>query len=80
MLVSVASIMRPSDPQNISELNFENSDELYGKWQNSGFGIVDGADGAHYIEPTNGTATLTYNLNFQARERANTPEYTTRAC
>ena len=68
MLVSVASITRPSDPKNVTELNFENSDELFGKWKNSGFQVVDGSDGAHYIEPTDKDATLTYDLDFQARE------------
>ena len=67
MLVSVASIMRPGDPKNTTELNFENSDELFGKWDNSGFQRVDGSDGAHYVEPTAKNATLTYSLYFQAR-------------
>ena len=67
--MSVASIMRPSDPKNTTELDFENSDDLFGKWGNSGFQKVDGAYGAHYVEPTDQNATLTYGLDFQARER-----------
>ena len=72
--MSVASIMRPSDPKNTTGLDFENSSDLFGKWGNSGFQKVDGADGAHYVEPTNTAfstdqnATLTYGLDFQARE------------
>ena len=72
--MSVASIMRPSDPKNTTGLDFENSTDLFGKWGNSGFQKVDGADGAHYVEPTNTAfstdqnATLTYGLDFQARE------------
>lgn len=69
MLVSVASIMRPNDPKNMTELNFENSEDLFGKWQNSGFAKVDGS-----IEPemnrADKDATLTYGLNFQAREQS----------